>query len=86
MVSNVAEPFIAKLRTIAKKRSIVLDQKWERQVRSTVLKQVIKAISSGWRRRPEQQAADERTHGKSLISEIDDPAGIASQRRAGLGY
>jgi hypothetical protein len=86
MVSNVAESFMAKLRAGAKKGGIVLDQKWERQVRSTALKQVIKAISSGWRGRPEQQARDERTRGKSLISKINDPAGIASRRRAGLGY
>jgi len=85
-VAKVAEPIIAKLRAAAKKEGIVLDQKWEREVRSRALKQVIKVISSGWRKRPEQRAMDDRTRGKSLMSEIHDPARIAVQRRAGLGY
>jgi hypothetical protein len=76
MVSKVAAPIIAKLRAAAKKGGVVLDQKLEREVRSMALKQVIKAIFSGWRRRPEQQA----------ISEIHDRARTASLRRAGLGY
>jgi tetratricopeptide (TPR) repeat protein len=76
MVATVAEPIIAKLRAAAKKAGIVLDQKREREVRSRALKQVIKVISSGWRKRPEQRAMDDRTRGKSLMSE----------RRAGLGY
>jgi hypothetical protein len=85
-VANVAEPIIAKLRAAAKKSGIILEQKLEREVRSMALKQVIKVISSGWRKRPEQRAIDDRTRGKSLVSQTHNPARVAVQRRAGLGY
>lgn len=76
MVSIVAEPFIAQLHAASDERGIVLDEKWERQVRSRTLEQVIKAVSREWRKRPGQQATDSKGR----------PAWIESQRRAGLGH
>jgi len=87
LVSKVADPFIARLRAAAKESGLVLDPKWEQQVRSMALDQVIKAVSRGWRKRADQRALDDPTRGSGRPSlNLNDPAWIASQRRAGLGY
>jgi hypothetical protein len=86
MFSKAAELSIAQLRA-ATKSGVVLDQKWERLVRSMVLKQAIRVVASGWRQRPEEQATNDPTHGKAKLSlDFNDPAWIATERRAGLGY
>jgi hypothetical protein len=87
LVSKVADPFIARLRAAAKRRSLVLDPKSEPQVRSMALERVIKVLSSGWRKRADQRAVHDLTRGSAKPPlNLNDPAWIEIRRRAEFGY
>jgi hypothetical protein len=86
IVTEVADTFIDKLRAAAKARDVVLDQQWERQIRSLALEKVVKIMSSAWRKHPARQADKRTRRSLALMTEINDPDSIAAQRRAGLGY